>query len=96
MLLPPLLVTTLVVEPMFPAKLRRCSVRQDTELRDRVDRDAQRKTSVHPIDILSAIEEEVVRLGSCSVHDVRLAGAKRTTFGQQPRIDRRNPRLQQS
>src|SRR5439155_9330568 len=54
-------------------------VRQDSELLDRVNRRLQDESTIHAIEVVRAIYQEIVRLGSLAIDSVPLLLTKRTS-----------------
>ncbi len=77
------------------AVFRRCRVRQDAEFSDGIDRNLEGKSSIHPIHILNAVQQEVIRLGTLAIDRVGLSTAKRSALCRQTCREWRHARLQQ-
>src|SRR5579863_4897905 len=77
-------------------KLRACRVRQNSKFRDRIDRRLNDESSVHIVEIVRAVDKEIVRLGPLSIDGVSLSVAQASARFRKARRDRHNAWLQQT
>ncbi len=78
------------------AELRVRRVRQDAKFRDGVHGRFQHKSAINVVEIVRAINQEIVGFGPLPIYRVRLAVAQRSSGLLQARRDRSHTRLQQT
>ena len=89
-------VTTLVVAPAVPPVLRGGRLRQNAELGNRFDRQLQRVTAIHAVDVLRAVDQIHVLLGPHAIDGIRLALTETAAGRGDAERQRGDTRLQQA